>query len=411
MTKNKIRVVKINVRDRCIVLVFMKIQPIQLNYNIYTTRYVSTKQPNDIPSQNIIDRPVSNISNVFYFPVNFTGSTSRDYGSDKRELMEKTGDFKLARFNGVTCPACGAKMINHSKMKRIYSDLSKLQPDEYLDYLGQYKEYMRPVERSVYDEIYAMSQKPGASKDIRELVVSLRDQKLPVLQKAQMRQIKKMRALARTLPEQEKLVLNKKLNVLQKIVYKTKSNSPFRRKIMIDRMSKIKISNPKKYEKFKTYLYAFPTSKDMNSAWIVKYSGKNKQGNDWTSFEIANRFLSSSIANTDHIIAYDIENNHDDISNYMAMHNACNCEKSNKPFLQWMYEDKDNRIKYMKQYFEDAQNLISSKIIRKKKYRKYVSVATETVSMASKGQIPASTIAPIETPIPIQTKQAMDFMQ
>jgi len=373
----------------------MKIQSIQSNYNFYRTQ---TQNINQLSMQADTSKRISaqnnTISNVFYYPINFGFAKPRHYGSDKRDLMEKTGDFKIVNFNDITCPACGAKMINRGKMTRIYSDLSKLQPDEYLDYLGKYKDYMRPVERSVYDEIYEMSQKPGATKDIRELLVSLREKKLPVLQKAQMRQIKKMRALARTLPEQEKKVLNKRLNVLQKTVYKTKSNSPFRRKIMIDRMSKIKISNPKKYEKYQAYLYGFPTSKDMNSAWIVKYSGKNKQGNDWNSFEIANRFLASSIANTDHIIAYNLENNHDDISNYLAMHNACNSDKSNKPFIQWLYEDKDNRTKYIKQYFSDVQDLISSKRLKRRKYRKYIPAATETVAMASKGQLSINDIKP-----------------
>ena len=373
----------------------MKIQSIPLSYNFNKIRDINTKQPKTLASQTTSGMRISDISNVFYYPVNFNGSKLREYGSNKRDLMEKTGDFKIVRYNDVTCPACGAKMINRGKMTRIYYDLSKLQPEEYLDYLQQHRDYMRPVERSVYDEIYEMSQKPGASKDIRELLVGLRDKKLPVLQKVQMRQIKKMRALARTLPDAEKQVLNKKLNVLQKIVFKTKNNSPFRRKIMIDRMSKIKISNTKKYEKFQAYLYAFPTSKDMNSAWIVKYSGKNKQGNDWTSFEIANRFLSSSIANTDHIIAYDIENNHDDISNYLAMHSSCNYEKSNKTFLQWLYEDKENRIKYLNQYFRDVQGLISSKRLKRKKYRKYISSATETVVTASKGQLSARDLLPV----------------
>ena len=125
----------------------------------------------------------------------------------------------------------------------------------------------------------------------------------------------------------------------------------------------------------------------MNSAWIVKYSGKNKHNEDWKSYDIALRFLTSSVANTDHIIAYDIDNNHNDISNYMAMHNACNSQKSNKSFLQWLNEDKDNRIKYMRQYFDDVSKILDDKKIKKKKYKDYVDYATKTVFEASKGQV------------------------
>ena len=165
------------------------------------------------------------------------------------------------------------------------------------------------------------------------------------------------------------------------------TTAPFRRKIIIDRISKIKIRNPKKYEKLQQIAKNFPTSSDMNSAWIVKYSGKNKQNVDWESYDIALRFLYSSVANTDHIIAYDIENNHDDISNYLSMHSACNSQKGNKPFLQWLNEDKKNRIKYLQDYFESVSEIISSKKIKKKKYKDYVANATQTIFEASKGQV------------------------
>jgi len=371
----------------------MKIQPILFN-NAYS-RLSNIKQKADsIYTSGNFSETKNEVSNVFYYPVNFSGQP-RTFKTDKTELAERSGDFLVARFPDITCPSCGKKMINRSMMKRIYSDLTNLEPDEYLDYIGKYKEYMRPVEESVYDEIHELSEKPGASKDIRELVVSLRNTKLPILQRTQIHIIKKMRALAKTLPDDEKTVLTKKLNKLQNLVNTNKPSSPFRRKILIDRMAKIKIRNPRKYEKLQMYARSFPTSKDMNSAWIVKYSGKNKMDRDWSSLEIATRFLSSSLANTDHIIAYDIDNNHDDITNYMAMHCSCNSEKGNKPFLQWLNEDKNGRIKNMKQYFKDVDDLITTRRLRKKKYRGYVAYATETVELASKGQVSAADLKPV----------------
>lgn len=320
-----------------------------------------------------------------HYPVSF--SKSRKFSTDKKRIAEKSGNFYICRYDGTPCPACGKKMMNLSKFKQISQELSELQPEEYLDYLGQYKEYMRPVEESVFNEIYENSKKPGASKDIRTLLVELRDEKMPILQKVQMRQVKKMRALAKTLPEKEKKVLMSKVNELSRMIRKNNASAPFRRKVMIDRISKVKIENQKKYEKLQNIARSFPTSADMNSAWIVKYSGKNKLNIDWDSYSIALRFLASSIANTDHILAYDIENNHDDISNYMAMHNACNTQKSNKPFLQWLNEDKENRIKYMEDYFNYVNDLLESGKIKKKKYKNYVAYATETIFEVSKGQV------------------------
>ncbi|MGM9994026.1 MAG: hypothetical protein ACI37R_04780 [Candidatus Avigastranaerophilus sp.] len=373
----------------------MKIQPISLYASLNKTREAKANIEN-IQPQNYSPAVYDRLSNVFYYPVTFSANQKRTYGSDKHELQERSGDFKISMFNDVTCPACGKKMLNRSMVKKIASDLGDISSDEYLDYIGQYRDYMRPVEASVYDEIYAISQKPGSTKDIRELIVSLRQEKLPTLQKVQMRQIKKMRALARTLPQDEKEVLLNKLTRLEKIVKKNKSSSPFRRKILIDRMSKVKIRNPKKYNKLQSIVKGFPTSKDMNSAWIVKYSGTNKENSPWTSEEIAFRFLSSSMANTDHILAYDLEDHHDDITNYMSMHSGCNSEKSNKPFIQWLNEDKANRIKYMQQYFADADELISGRKITKKKYKNYVALATQTVEEASRGQVSAEMLFPVK---------------
>lgn len=370
----------------------MQIQPI--SFFPYVTKP-------EIKKHNNVSMPVGEdnarnipLSNVFYYPLNLSFGSKRVYGSDKPNLQEKSGDFKIVCFNDITCPACGKKMFNRTFLHRISVDLSSIPKEQYLDYVGQYRDYMRPVEASVYDEIYALSQKPGASNDIRELVVSLRETKLPVVQKVQMRQIEKMRSLAKTLPADEKEVILTKLSGLEKIVKKNKPSSPFRRKILIDRMSKLKIANPKKYNKLQEIVKRFPTSMDMNSAWIVKYSGTDKNGEPWTSQEIALRLLSSSMANTDHIVAYDIENNHDDIANYMAMHNGCNSEKSNKPFLQWLNEDKNNRIKYMRQYFSDVDKLISDGKIKKKKYKNYVALATQTIEDTSRGQIQKETIRP-----------------
>ena len=373
----------------------MKIQPVTSFKSFYSNR---ANKPNSLSASitNTIESPINGLSSTYYLPVNFTSSKRRTYSTDKKHIAEKSGDFAISKLCDIPCPSCGKKMLNQTKFNLIAKELAELQPDEYLDHLGKYTEYMRPVEESVYNELYKLSQKEGNSKDIRTLLVSLRNAKMPILQDAQMRQIKKMRSLAKTLPDDERTVLLNKIKSLQQIIRKNNTTAPFRRKIMIDRISKIKIRNPKKYEKLQKIAKNFPTSSDMNSAWIVKYSGKNKHNQDWASYDIALRFLSSSVANTDHIIAYDIENNHDDISNYLSMHSACNAQKGNKPFLQWLYEDKDNRIKYLQDYFETVDNIIQKKRISKKKYRNYVAYATQTIFEASKGQVklPATVINP-----------------
>ena len=361
----------------------MKISPITYSF-IIPKQSIQKNTTNPVARTQTTN--IQQLSNIYYQPVNFTAKEKRTFQTDRPKLKEHSGDFQVCKFNDVHCPACGKKMMSRTKFDKFCDDLANVPQDKYLEFLGEYEPYMRPVEASVYKELLVESKKEGTT-DIRELLVSLRDHKLPVLQEAQMKLVNKMTSLARTLPDDEQKALMSKINQLKAEIRRKNASAPFRRKIMIDRISKVKIKNPRKYEKLQRIAKNFPTSSDMNSAWIVKYSGKNKYNEDWDSYSIATRFLQSSVSNTDHILAYDIDNNHDDISNYMAMHNACNGQKGNKPFLQWLNEDKANRIQYMQEYFDDCDELISSKRLRKKKYRNYVAYATQTVFEVSKGQV------------------------
>lgn len=383
----------------------MKISPITYSFIIPKQ---SIQKNTSNPIANTQTTNIQQLTNIYYQPINFTAKDKRTFQSDKPKLKEHSGDFQVCRFSDIHCPACGKKMMNRNKFEKFCDDLAAVPQDKYLEFLGEYEPYMRPVESSVYKELLIESKKEGTT-DIRELLVSLRDHKLPVLQEAQMKLVNKMTSLARTLPDDEQKALMSKINQLKAEIRRKNASAPFRRKIMIDRISKVKIKNPRKYEKLQRIAKNFPTSSDMNSAWIVKYSGKNKYNEDWDSYSIATRFLQSSVANTDHILAYDIDNTHDDISNYMAMHNACNGQKGNKPFLQWLNEDKDNRIKYMQQYFDDCDELISTKRLRKKKYRNYVAYATQTVFEVSKGQVKIEpTKHPIESYYPAEPKTMFD---
>ncbi|MCD7879158.1 MAG: hypothetical protein LUG16_04405 [Candidatus Gastranaerophilales bacterium] len=313
--------------------------------------------------------------------VGFT--SARTFSTDKSELAEKSGNFIPSKIDGLTCPACGKKMLTREHFEEIAEELSELSPDEYLDYLGNYREYMPAIEGSVYDEIYNESQKPNASKDIRTLLVQLRESKLPVLQEAQMYQLKKMQKLAATLPQSEQKSLLRKLNKLKKEILRKNSLAPFRRKTMLARIQRTDIKNPDKYNKLQAIAKNFPTSNDLNSAWIVKYSGQNKMDKPWDSYNIALRMLSTSVANTDHIMAYSKFPNHDDISNYMSMHNACNCAKADKSFLQWINEDKENRVKNTVKYFNEVQANIDNGKIKDDRYKNYVKYAANTIYEAS----------------------------
>ena len=55
--------------------------------------------------------------------------------------------------------------------------------------------------------------------------------------------------------------------------------------------------------------------------------------------------------------------------------------------MQWLNEDNDDRLKYLKDYFEVCDELIRDKKITKKKYRQYVAAATQTICDITQGQV------------------------
>lgn len=336
-------------------------------------------------------RNITELPNYYYMPVSFgVQKVNRTYTSLNKDLFEIPAHFMIGKQEDVPCPSCGRKMLNREKFAQFQSELDSVDESEYINVLEKWKDYMMPIELSAFEDIKGcLAKTPNMNKpnDIRTALVILRNSYLPQLQAIQMRRVKKMRSLANGLPDDERAVLMSKIENLKKIIKKTGEESPFRRKILIDKISKIKIQNPMKYKKLQDIAASFPTSSDIDSAWIVKYSGKKSDGQDWTSYDIALRLLSKSIANTDHILPYSTHPGHDDITNYMAMHTGCNSRKANKPFLQWYYEDKQLRQKSMNAYFKYAQQLIDSGQIDDPKYKDYVAKATQTILQASESKV------------------------
>lgn len=351
--------------------------PARNNYSFGKKEVKNTTPPSE-------NKEITKLPNSNYYVI--PSRDERIYTSANKELIDVPSNFLINSFDNVPCPACGRKLLPGAKYTEFEKKIDNAKPEEYIGILEEYKDYMHPIELSVLEEIKDISEKTG-EKDIRKLLESLRDTKLPMLQKIQMDKVKQMTYLAKKLPKQEKEVLMSKIDGLKRIIYKKNSEAPFRRKILIEKISRVKISNKHKYDKLQKIVKSFPTSFDKNSAWIVKYSGKNKKGEDWSSHDIALRMLSFSVPNTDHILARGIELNHDDLSNYMAMHTSCNTQKSSKPFLQWYFEDKKLRSKALTSYFKKADELISSGKISDSRYKNYVANATQLIKEISNGVV------------------------
>ena len=71
------------------------------------------------------------------------------------------------------------------------------------------------------------------------------------------------------------------------------------------------------------------------------------------------------------------------------MHARCNIIKTNKPFNEWLNEDKENRIQYIKQYLTEAQSAIDESTDKKihPKYDNYAAKIAKTIKEETKGEV------------------------
>ena len=373
----------------------MQISPIN-NINIKEKNLTRRNTTSPLNPCNNKENQIQQLTNIYY-PVFRNSATAvttktiskteepqRKHSSVYPSLYEHPSKFKLNRFDNLPCPACGNTMMSKQLYKDFQKRLEETEPSNYLYLLGEYRDYMRPIEGSVYDEL-VKNASTMETNDIRTILTTMRKERLSHLQRIQKRKLTQMKKVVKNLPTDERKALNEKLIELGKQIKSKNEESSFRRKRMIYELQELQISDPVVREKLLEYANAFPTSTDTNVAWIVKYSGKNKFNQDWTSKEIAERMLSNSVSNTDHILAYSIERNHDDITNYMSMHCGCNSTKGNKTFMQWYNEPIGTREDTLNAYFKKAYELISSGKVADPKYQYYVAHATRTIEDISKG--------------------------
>ncbi len=299
----------------------------------------------------------------------------RHYSSEIPAKYEKPSKFRITKIPDLSCPACGQKILTRNACITFLNKICSAPECEYLDILEQYKDYMRPVELEVFNSIKEEADKitqAGDTPHITDIVKNLRKIKLPELEKIQLDKVYYMRKAISTLPKSEQNTLNDDFDTLSEIILGQNPKTPFRRKTFIKWIENYPISDRNVKHKLLEISESFPSSTESACAWIVKNSGKDKQGNDRSALELAEKLVNTATTSTDHILARNIELNHDDITNYMAMHKGCNSEKTDKSFLEWYNENPQDRHIYIYNYLKDVQKILESGKIKDRKYKDYV---------------------------------------
>ncbi len=307
-----------------------------------------------------------------------------------------TKNFLIKNVHGLHCPACGKPLLTPEEYKDFKTTLLMASEHDYIDILGDYKECMQPMEKTIFEEIQATSN-TNNNKPLRAVLKILRNEKLPNLQKEQLAILDGLRDYVDNsldLLKDDRSKIFNALYINQKMILDD-NDSSFQRKAFINSLRELDISDKQSQKDIIKITQKLPESSNNIDAWIVKYSGKDKKGIARSSQEIAETLLEKSETNVDHMLAQNVvheknetpENGQNAISNYMLMHTGCNSDKRNIKFIDWYNEAPKERKKYITTYFIEIQRALNNGKITDPQYKNYVLNAIKTIKRITKGQV------------------------
>ena len=146
-------------------------------------------------------------------------------------------------------------------------------------------------------------------------------------------------------------------------------------------------------------------------AWYVKYGGLDGKKQPYSSRTIAEKLVSPTYTNTDHVHPWNL-GGLDATSNFWLMHARCNIIKTDKPFVEWLNEDRENRTEYIKEYLETTQKAIDESKDPKMhpKYDLYAAKIAKTIYYETNGEVDFTEEFPLpdgyDVPRPVEKEKS-----
>ena len=298
--------------------------------------------------------------------------------------------FRLSSLNyPIHCPCSGGLIMTKPIFAQIKKELANTKEKNYLSIIEKNKEYLFPKEEKIFNFLKEQK-KLYPTKTIAQIVVQERKNRLSQIESKQCKILDNIGKISETLTDEEdKEKIKSLLETTKKIIFARKNDNSFKRKKFIDLLEKTKINDGKTMAKLIKIAETLPTSTSDEDAWFVKYGGINKlNGKLRTSAEILTKLLEPSYTNTDHVHPWN-RGGLDAVSNFWLMRARCNIIKTDIPFNEWLNEDKENRIGYIKQYLTDVKSAIqhSKDPYIHKKYDLYPAKLAKTIYYETEGEV------------------------
>lgn len=329
-----------------------------------------------------------NNSFLSLFVPSFGRNTNNPKGFDKKEA-DTQSDFRLSQLAmPVACPDCGAPVMTKPVFTEIKKEIANANEDTYLSVLNNHTEYMYPQEIKILGLI---EKKKAANPDktITDIVKDERKKRLSKLEAKQFKTLDKISKYAdENLDNKTKQKVQGFIEESSDVIFARRTNCAFQRKTFLEKFAELDVKDEKAKEAMLKIGAGLPSSLSSEDAWFVKYGAPAKDNRKRTSQEICEKLVAPTYTNTDHIHPWNL-GGYDSVSNFWLMHARCNIIKSDKPFVEWLNEDKENRTRYIKEYLITTQEAIDNSKDAKMhpKYDNYAAKVAHTIYHETNGEI------------------------
>ncbi len=297
--------------------------------------------------------------------------------------------FKLSSLeHPVICPDCGRPVMTKPIFAAIKGELDSVNDSQsYLNVIESHNEFLYPQERKILTNLEKkLSKNPDLS--IRDVVAHERVKRLDKLERKQLRVLDKIEEVAEVLPYEDRARVTGLMRTSSQIIFQRENNYAFQRSKFIELAEGLDLKDKAAQSEILKLAAKLPSSMNNEDAWYVKYGGVDGKKQPYTSRTIAEKLVSPTYTNTDHIHPWNL-GGYDATSNFWLMHARCNIIKTDKPFVEWLNEDRDNRVKYMKEYLTSTQEAIDCSEDKKMhpKYDLYAAKIAKTIYYETDGEV------------------------
>ncbi len=292
------------------------------------------------------------------------------------------GHFGLKSIPGIPCAYCGGRIVTRNEQKYWSSVLSVSKGKKLRYALSKTITNQKFFIEKQMANIIAKQARTNASKNIKEILVSLFDEAEKRLVAEQKKILEQTHLMATELTGATLSRVENDFKVVESILSDNFSQVIFKRKTLLNGFrclleNETDPHNKAVLEQIMQTLPTLPTSGNSSDAFIVKYSRRSPK-------EIADRLLEPYLASGEHILPESCSGvSH--YSNYLVIHKRCNENRASINFREFL-EANPQIVDLIYRHV----SAVESKIKRGHKFTSsetYVAEVLETLNRESEGLI------------------------